>query len=306
MNSIVFSINNSQAMSAQAYMYEILRNRGYSKTSLKPFNPKTFKSAPLTTEQQSTYNRFMVELVRRATDDDLVLASYFHSQLCNNPCMASGESFLHLLCRYGDGAFLQLVTASQAQQGGGLMPTPLQMPESMSDHASSMYGPASFLMTQLILERDISQLVRKDAEGALPLQLVPRECHREWNGFLDIVRDMYWPEAEEDDSSSSSSYGDVNDDGGDGAVPVEPSGDETRDENKKARLHVSLARMVNTSRMSLDEAVCLQYEGGDDDDTTTHGHDLSFSSIGDLEEGVADLMFALDQFMPKRIATAMT
>jgi hypothetical protein len=284
-------------MSPQSYLYEILRNRGYSKASLKPFNPKSFKSAPLAPEQQSAYNRFMVELVRRATDEDLLLAAYFHTQLCNNPCLASGESILHLICQFGDNAFLQLVSGSQFSDDA--MPTPCQAPRKID--CSCVYGPASFLMAQLILERDILQLLRKDAEGILPLQHVPREFYQEWNSFLDIVQDTYWPEAlpqEDDDTSSTADFSDQDESQEEHDDEKECQNDTTRQETN-ARLHISLARMVNTSRMSMDEAAYLDYVGGDDD-TTTHGHDHSMSSIGDLEEGVADLMLALDRFIPKR------
>lgn len=288
-------------MSPQSYLHEILRNREYSKASLKPLNQKRYKSTTLAPAQQSSYNRFMVELVRRATDEDLLLADYFHTQLCNNPCIASGESILHLICRLGDNAFLQVGTGSQLAEG--LMPTPpCQAPGIVDNYGSCVYGPASFLMAQLILERDILQLVRKDSEGKLPLQHVPREFYKEWNVFLDIVQDTYWPEAvlqEEEDTSSTTDFSDEEEFQEEQEVGKEcPSNARTRKE-KRAPLHVHLARMVNTSRMSMDEASYLDYVGGDDD-TTTHGHDHSYSSLGDLEEGVADLMLALDRFIPKR------
>lgn len=128
----------------------------------------------------------------------------------------------------------------------------------------------AFDLVELILERDIRLFHMIDSRGHCPLNYVREEHWVEWIRFLDTHKDIYWPEAVDNDTKRA-------------APPLTLQSADTRPlADPVNALPLQLASLVAVGRMRPSEAMLLNKAS--DDTVGTAGFDddsNSFSSSGE-------------------------
>jgi Ankyrin repeats (3 copies) len=240
--SHTFSLSFSQEqheVSPQDFLDALVANRGYPTTRYATLQT-AFYCQP-TALQQASYSRYLIDLIK--AHDEKTFAACMTSGLSVNPCNAFGESLLHMVCRRGDAALLQIMleAGTDLHVADDYGRTPLH---------DACWAPNLFPDVLSLLLRqhaaNVSMFFMQDARGSLPLSYVRKEHWADWILFLDRDKDVYWPITMEHDVASLT-------------LPHLHQGPKTRVvPHPRNALTLELASMVANGRLAPHEAALLK------------------------------------------------
>jgi hypothetical protein len=246
-------------ISPQGYLDGMIRSRGYSTRRYKTLQSGYYNKP--TVLQQQSYHVNLIELLRAGAFDKL--NKIFASGISPNPCNQYGESFVHMICRRGELAPLQVLLQNGCtlQVTDDYGRTPL--------HDACWAARPAFDVVDAVLRFDIRLVYMTDCRGAVPFSYIRKEQWPEWNQFLESRKDVYWPvrnTSREEDPPP--------------LTLVEPHSKPVPDPPNA--LTPSLANMVASGRMTPEEASFLRFDKDSSVDDSDE-EDSSFDSDDDSE-----------------------
>jgi len=173
----------SPTLSPQDYLDAMIRSRGYSTQRFATLQTAYYNKP--TTLQMASYHVFLMNLVRQKNAEKF--RSILQAGISPNPCNVHGESLVHMICRRGDAALLQIMVELGCclQVADDYGRTPL--------HDAFWAASPCFEVVEIILREDRRMLHLMDSHGAVPLTYVRKDHWPQWLEFLASKNNEYWP-----------------------------------------------------------------------------------------------------------------
>lgn len=164
------------------YLLKILASRGYDTTPVTGLL-SPYRILPTPT-QMGWYDHPVLNAIRNTNLAALSQLQQLGASMeaCNQYC----ESILHFAARKSSLEMVQFMLSNGARcfvDDAGRLPM----------HDVCWRARPAFDIVTLLLNHDISMLLVKDRFGAFPLDYVNPRQWKEWCGFLDSIKDQYWP-----------------------------------------------------------------------------------------------------------------
>ena len=159
-----------------------MKERGYSSQNYCALESGYYCKP--TAVQQSSYGMKLIQAVRQS--DPKLLNRMLSAGLSPNPCNKFGESIVHMVCRRGDYALLEVFLnhGCSVQVSDDFGRTPL--------HDACWTTKPCFKSVELILGQDLRLLNIVDCRGSTPLSYVKHENWAEWIEFFERQKELYW------------------------------------------------------------------------------------------------------------------
>lgn len=173
----------NNTLSPQDYLDAMIRSRGYSTQRFETLQTAYCnKPTPL---QTASYHVFLMDLVRQKNAEKF--RAILQAGISPNPCNVHGESLVHMICRRGDAALLQIMVELGCclQVADDYGRTPL--------HDACWSASPCFDVVEIILKEDRRMLHLMDTRGAVPLTYVRKDHWPAWLKFLASKNNEYWP-----------------------------------------------------------------------------------------------------------------
>ena len=225
--------NAPTVVSPQAYLEQILRQRGYS-TERVPAATSSYQGPcyGATTGEGaasgsdafqvggdaqptplSSYTAPFLEALKKK-DFTFILAFLMEHNLSPNARNIYGETAVHAICRFGRVDVLRYLNDSGTVGGGsGTVSSPMQVLNLRvrddygrtpmhdacwcrvvsSSDSESKMNVHYFEVVKLLMSVDKNMIAIADVRGACPMEYVPRDGWNEWVDFIDSMKDVWWP-----------------------------------------------------------------------------------------------------------------
>ena len=181
--------------------------------------------------------------------------------LSPNPCNKFGESLLHMVCRRGDMALLEVMieAGTSLQIADDYGRTPL--------HDAFWAANPAYDVVETILKRDAGLFFMKDKRGALPLSYAHKDHWVDWMKWFDGNIDRFFSE------QNAKFYQPVD------LVLMKPNSFSLPE--PKTDMGLELIQMVACGDMSPQEARIMADAARDGDESTISGTEEDLSSYYD-------------------------
>ena len=254
----------------QTHLDCMLRSRGYSTKRYEALK-SAYKNTP-TALQQASYDILMIGIIRG--NNLMAFEQAIACGLSPNPCNGNSESFVHMVCRHGNAALLDILLkhGADVQIADDYGRNPL--------HDCCWAAQPALGVMKMLLDRDVRLFHMIDARGHGPLNYVREEHWGQVIQFLDEHRDVYWPKDADKKTKQAPP-----------PLTLEPVNSRPV-LNPANALSLELAKLVASGRMKPSEALLLNADGEGTVGTTDFDDDSSFGSSDD--EDCSDSYYSSD------------